>query len=100
MPDEYFRQLCAVRPNVRMGKDSSGLEYVNWAAFAGARRDFFDAEKMCLCALDLAVEFLPPVLFAHGRIPLFAAREKLMAAARRVKRMGLAPKDFLRRADN
>lgn len=80
--EEYFRQLCNVKPNTRMGKDGNGWEYANYAAFNGARRDFFDAEKMALCALDLALEYLPPSAFRSGRIPLFAAREKILAAVR------------------
>lgn len=80
--EEYFRQLCNVKPNTRMGKDGNGWEYANYAAFNGARRDFFDAEKMALCALDLALEYLPPSAFRFGRLPLFAAREKILAAVR------------------
>lgn len=79
---EYFSQLCNVRPNTRMGKDSNGWEYANWAAFSGDRRDFFDAEKMVLAALDIAIDHLPPREFLHGRVPLFAAREKLLALVR------------------
>ncbi|MBO4513512.1 MAG: phage terminase large subunit family protein [Victivallales bacterium] len=88
-PDEtYFQQLCSVKPNTRMSKDSNGYEYANWAAFGGARRDFFDAEKMCLCALDLAVDYLPPKQFARGRLPVFAAREKVIEAIRARKQQG------------
>jgi hypothetical protein len=83
---EYFRQLCNVQPNTRMGKNSNGYEYANWAAFGGARRDFFDAEKMALAALDITLQYLPPNKFAHGRMPIFAVREKLISAARQKRK--------------
>jgi len=83
--DEYFRQLCNVQPNTRMGKDSNGYEYVNWHAFGGARRDFFDSEKMCLSALDIACSVLPPTIFPKHRIPTFIVRERLVKEVRKAK---------------
>jgi len=82
--DTYFQQLCAVKPNPRMTKDMNGDAYVNWAAYG--RRDYFDSEKMCLCAVDLAAEYLPPRQFVHGRLPTFLVREKVLEAVRRAKR--------------
>ena len=83
-PDpEYFRQLCAVRPNTRMAKDGNGMAFVNWATFgADSRRDFFDCEKQVLAALDIACDLMPHTAFVRGHIPTFVAKEKLMALAR------------------
>lgn len=83
--EEYFRQLCNVQPNTRMGKDGNGFEYVNWHAFGGARRDFFDSEKMCLSALDIACSVFPPTLFPKHRIPTFIVRERLVKEVRKAK---------------
>ena len=85
LDDAYFEQLCNVKPNTRMGKDSNGWEYANWAAFGGSRRDFFDSEKEALVALDIACEYLPPKAFCRGHVPLFKAKEKLMKIAQAKK---------------
>ena len=85
LPD-YMQQLSNVRPNPRMTKDSNGQEYAQWAAFGGDRRDYFDAERMALCAMDIACDFFPPSSFASGHIPTFAAREKIMKILRQKKR--------------
>lgn len=83
---EYFRQLCNVQPNTRMGKDGNGEAYVNWHAFGfNSRRDFFDAERMALAALDVACGILPPKAFAHGHLPNFWVREKLLKMKRSAK---------------
>ncbi len=87
LDDAYFEQLCNVKPNTRMGKDSNGWEFSNWAAFGGSRRDFFDSEKQALVALDIACEYLPPKAFARGHVPLFKAKEKLVRLAQ-MKRLG------------
>lgn len=80
---EYFRQLCAVRPNTRMAKDGNGWAFANWATFgADSRRDFFDCEKQILAALDIACDNIPHTAFTRGHIPTFVAKEKLMALAR------------------
>ena len=84
---EYLQQLCNVRPNSRMQKDSAGQEYANW--YANDRRDFFDAEKMALCALYIAAQYLPPHCYRAGHIPLFIAREKILELAR-LKKSGKA----------
>jgi len=85
LDDEYFRQLCNVQPNTRMGRDGNGFEYVNWHAFGGARRDFFDSEKMALCCMEIACNVFPPSAFARRRIPAFIVREKLAKLARGAK---------------
>jgi hypothetical protein len=76
--EEYFKQLCNVQPNTRMGKDSNGLEYVNWAAFGGARRDFFDSEKQALCAMEIGCTLFPATAFPLGHKPTFFVKEQLM----------------------
>lgn len=83
--EEYFKQLCNVQPNTRMGKDANGYEYVNWHAFGGARRDFFDAEKMALSALDISCSILPAHFFPRGRKPAFFVKEQLLKLARKKK---------------
>jgi hypothetical protein len=85
--DQYFRELCNVKPNTRMGKDGNGEEFSNWAAFNNDRRDYFDAEKMCLACLDLSVAILPPSAFKHGHVPTFIAKEKIMEIARLRRKM-------------
>lgn len=84
---EYFKQLCNVQPNTRMGKDGNGFEYVNWHAFGGARRDFFDGEKMALAAMDIACFVLPAHAFPQGHKPTFYVREQL-ARLSRLKKAG------------
>lgn len=75
--DVYFAQLTAVRPNLRMTKDGNGEAYQNWCAQGQQRRDFFDAEKMALVALDVACHYLPPTAFPTGNKPLFVRQEWL-----------------------
>lgn len=82
--DQYFKELCAVRPNTRMSKDSNGLQYPNWCA-VNERRDFFDAEKMALVALDLAGSSFGPRNWRFGHVPAFMARQRLAEMARRRK---------------
>lgn len=84
---EYFKQLCNVQPNTRMGKDGNGYEYVNWHAFGAARRDFFDSEKMALAAMDIACFVLPAHAFPQGHKPTFYVREQL-ARLSRLKKAG------------
>ena len=82
---DYMAQLCAVKPNTRMQKDSNGLEYAKWAAFGGARRDYFDAEKMALVCCEIGCANLPPASFPAGHVPLFAARERVLRLLRAKK---------------
>lgn len=79
---EYFKQICNVKPNAHMSKDGNGMEFANWCVFGADRRDFFDAEKMCLAALDIAIAYLPQNQWVKGHIPLFAAKAKLLEAIR------------------
>ena len=83
--DTYFQQICNVKPNTRMQKDSNGYVYANWAAFGDARRDYFDAEKMCIAALEIAGQYFPATAYSKGHMPLFLARERLLEIARRKK---------------
>lgn len=87
---EYFSQLEAVQPNSRMTKDGNGEAYQNWCAYGSARRDFFDAEKMALVALDVACFYLPPKSFVRKNKPMFIRKEWLAAIARecRLKKNG------------
>lgn len=89
--DEYFRQLCNVQPNTRMGKDGNGYEYVNWHAFGGARRDFFDSEKMALAAMEIACSILPAHAFPSGHKPTFWVREQVVRLAR-MRKIGGTPR--------
>lgn len=81
-PREYLQQVAAVRPNTRMSKNGSGDLYANWCARGRARRDYFDSEKMALCALDIACHYLPPQSFPLRRKPAFWVRGKILAASR------------------
>ena len=84
--ETYFQQLCNVRPNTHMSKDSNGWQFSNWACFSG-RRDFFDCEKEILAALDIACEYLSPKAFVKGHVPLFKTKEKLVKIAQ-MKKLG------------
>lgn len=84
-PVEYLQQMSNVRPNTHMGKDSTGMQYANWAAFGSARRDFFDAEKMALCALQIACREMPAHGWRRGHLPRFAAIERIRELARQKK---------------
>ena len=88
-PQEYLAQVSAVRPNNRMSKNGSGDLYANWCARGRDRRDYFDAEKMALAALDIACHYLPPQSFPLHRKPAFWVREKLLAASRAAKSAGM-----------
>ena len=79
-PAEYLQQLANVRPNTRMTKDANGQAYHNWCATGSDRRDYFDAEKMCLAAMEIACHYFPPTSFRHGNKPLFIRREWLAEA--------------------
>lgn len=86
----YLQQLSNVRPNTRMLKNAAGELYANWAAFNGARRDFFDSEKMALAAMDVACHELAPQAWRFGHVPRFAALERIreLARARRLAKGG------------
>jgi len=81
-PEDYLAQVGNVRPNTRMAKDGNGQQYANWAAFGGARRDYFDAEKMAMAALDIACHELPAQGWRFGHLPRFAAVARLRALSR------------------
>lgn len=74
---EYLKQVNNVQPNTRMGKDENGWEYPNWAAFGNARRDFFDASKMSLAAMEIACSLLHASAFPSGHKPAFYVREQI-----------------------
>lgn len=82
--EDMFAQLCAVRPNRRL-KYENAESYANWSA--NGRRDYFDAEKMALCALDIACDNLPASAFPAGHKPAFWVRSRLLEIARK-KRLG------------
>lgn len=77
---DYLAQLENVVPNARMTKDGNGEAYQNWAAIGSNRRDFFDAEKMCLAAMEIACHYLPKTAFPNGNKPLFVRKEWLAEA--------------------
>lgn len=76
-PADYLTQIANVGPNNRILKDGNGQLYQNWCATGTNRRDFFDAEKMCLVALDLAFHYAQPLAFAHRNKPKFLRLEVL-----------------------
>lgn len=82
---DYMEQMGSMRPNTRM---RNGDAYVNW--IATTRRDYFDAEKMALVALDVACYYIPPERFRFRNKPLFIRRE-LLAAIVRMKKLQAAP---------
>ena len=82
--ETYFQQICSVKPNGRMAKDGNGYVYTNWACFSG-RRDYFDCEKEILVALDIMGDYYPANAYSHGRMPMFLAKEKIIALARKKK---------------
>ena len=79
-PADYMQQLQNVVPNHRILKDANGEAYQNWAAMGNNRRDYFDAEKMCLAALDIACYYLPVSEFPHGNKPRFIRKEWIAEA--------------------
>ncbi|MBQ7178801.1 MAG: hypothetical protein IJS08_15400, partial [Victivallales bacterium] len=82
IPKSYTVQITSVGPNNHIIKDRNGEAYQNWCSTGGARRDFFDAEKMSLVALDVACYYLPPESFVKKNKPLFIRKEWLAAIAR------------------
>jgi len=85
---DYFTQLCNVQP-ARAMKDQNNYAFENWCSYGNNRRDFFDCEKMLLCALDIACNVLPAHVFPTGHKPAFWVREQLMKLAR-AKKIGKA----------
>lgn len=81
LDEEYFRQLCNVKPSKAL-KDGNGYDFANWCAYATDRRDYFDAEKMCFAALDVSCTFLPASMFRHGHKPKFWIKRELRRMAR------------------
>ena len=77
---DYLEQMGSLRPNTRM---RNGDAYVNW--IATTRRDYFDAEKMAMVALDVACFYIPPERFRFRSKPLFIRREMLAAIIRMKK---------------
>lgn len=84
-PAEYLQQMSNVRPNLHMGKDSTGMQYANWAAFGSSRRDYFDSEKMTLAALEIATTVIPANGWRFHHVPRFIALEIIRSLARQAK---------------
>lgn len=75
----YLEQLAALQPNSRM-KAGNGEAFANWTPYS-IRHDYFDAEKMALCALDVACRYIPQHRFRRGAVPLFIRAEQLRQLA-------------------
>lgn len=85
---DYFQQICNVQP-ARAMKDQNNFAFENWCSYGNNRRDYFDCEKMLLCALDIACNVFPASMFQTGHKPAFWVREQLMKLAR-AKKIGKA----------
>jgi len=84
-PDQtYLQQIMAMKPNTRQTKDMNGMSFENWCT-ANERKDFWDTEKMNLCALDIACTYLPASVFPQGHKPSFWVRNQLIRMAQRKK---------------
>lgn len=81
---DYFQQLCNVQP-ARAMKDQNNFAFENWCSYGANRRDYFDCEKMILCAVDIACSVMPAHMFETGRKPAFFVKEQLMKMARNKK---------------
>lgn len=79
---DYFQQLCSVKPANGSMKDGRNLEFPNWCSSQGQHRDFFDAEKMLLVALDVACKYVPAQGFALGHKPRFYVEREIKRLAR------------------
>ncbi len=88
---QYFQELCNVQP-AKMTKDGSGYDFGNWCVYGAARRDYFDCEKMCYAALDVACTFLPAQAFRHGHKPKFWVQREIRKMAR-LSKQGKRPDD-------
>ena len=88
---QYFQELCNVQP-AKMTKDGSGYDFGNWCVYGAARRDYFDCEKMCYAALDVACTFLPAQSFRHGHKPKFWVQREIRKMAR-LSKQGKRPDD-------
>lgn len=88
---QYFQELCNVQP-AKMTKDGSGYDFGNWCTYGASRRDFFDCEKMCFAALDVACTFLPAQAFRHGHKPKFWVQREIRKMAR-LSKQGKRPDD-------
>ena len=76
-PKDYLDQIGSVRPNERK---ENGDAFGNWKA--AQRRDYFDAEKLCLVALDAACRLVSAPLWPRRNLPLFKRLEILAALKR------------------
>ena len=77
----YLEQVAAVQPNNRM-KNGNGEAFNNWEP-SSRRHDFFDTEKMCLAALDVACRYISPNRFRFGNLPLFKRAEMVRELVRK-----------------
>ena len=77
---DYLAQVGALCPNSRM---RNGDAFANWKEIG--RRDYFDAEKMAIVALDVACHFIPPDRFRFRNKPLFVRREIIQSLIRSKK---------------
>lgn len=65
--DEYLQHIAAFKPNNRA---RFGHEFRNWTS-GGEPDHFFDAEKMLLVLLDVALKRVPAQFWAGGRMPAY-----------------------------
>lgn len=80
----YLQQMMSMKPNTRQTKDMNGMSFENWCANS-ERKDFWDAEKINLAAMDIACALLPAQVFPQGRKPKFWVRAQLLKQVRQAK---------------
>ena len=76
----YASQIAAVRPNLRL-RDGRGAMFAEWSP-GSERHDYFDAEKMALAAVDVAVQLYRPEQWPRRRLPAYIVAESIRAARR------------------
>ena len=76
----YASQLAAMRPNLRL-RDGRGAAFAAWSP-GSERHDYFDAEKMAVAAVDVAVAMVRPELWPHGRLPAYIVAAAIRDARR------------------
>lgn len=76
----YLDQVGNVHPSTNR---LHGDDFHLWTHSKGQRIDFFDAEKMCFAAFEIAAQFIPAQRWPRGRWPEFRQREVLAEMLRK-----------------
>lgn len=76
----YASQIAAMRPNTRM-KEGKGEAFAAWSP-GGERHDYFDAEKMALASVDVAMALYRPDQWPRRRFPAYLVAEAIRASRR------------------